>query len=124
MEYLTVKEMADLKGCKPQHIRKLAKDGKLETVLREHPQNHKPCYMIPVSSLPDDLKSRYYSRLKKEAGTAPELKEAELLKPRKKVVKKPFEEYTYEERQEIALWCGIIREWQDLRAKYKKKTSV
>lgn len=124
MEYLTVKEVAELKCCKPQYIQKLAKDGKLDAVLREHPQNHKPCYMIPVSSLPDDLKSRYYGRLKKEARTAPELKETELLKPRKKIVKKPFEEYSADERQEIALWCSIIREWQELRAKYKKKTSV
>lgn len=124
MDYLTVKEVAELKGCKPQYMRKLAKDGKLNAVVRDHPQNHKPCYMIPVSSLPNDLKSKYYSRLKKEAGTAPELKEPEALKPRKKTVKKAFEEYTAEEREEIALWCGIIREWQDLRAKYKKKTSV
>lgn len=124
MEYLTVKEVAELKGCKPQYIRKLAKDGKLNTVLQEHPQNHKSCYMFPVSSLPDDLRTKYYGRLKAEAGTAPELKESELLKPRKKVVKKPFEAYTAEERKEIALWCGIVREWQDLRAKYKKKTSI
>lgn len=50
MEYLTVGEVAELKKCKPQYIRKLAKDGKLAAEQREHPQNHKTCYMIPLSA--------------------------------------------------------------------------
>lgn len=124
MEYLTIKEAADLKGCQPQYIQKLAKDGKLAAEQREHPQNHKMCYMIPLSSLPEELQLKYYNRLKQEAGTAPELKETAALKAPKKTVKKAFEEYTAEERKEIVLWCSILREWQDVRAKYKKKTSV
>lgn len=123
MEYLTVKEVAALKGCSERNIRDQVKKGKISSKQVISNKNRHSCYMIPVSSLPDDLKSKYYGRLKKEAGTAPELKETELLKPHKKVVKKPFEEYSADERQEIALWCGIIREWQELRVKYKKKTS-
>lgn len=123
MECLTVKEVAELKGCKPQHIRKLAKDGKLDTVLREHPQNHKPCYMIPVSSLPDDLKSKYYGRLKKEAGimTEPVQEPAQAKKAKVKRILN-FEDCTEEQRRTINTWTSILNEWQGLRAGYHSKT--
>lgn len=123
MECLTVKEVAELKCCKPQYIQKLAKDGKLDTVLREHPQNHKPCYMIPVASLPDDLKSRYYGRLKKEAGimTEPVQEPAQAKKAKVKRILN-FEDCTEEQRRTINTWTSILNEWQGLRARYNSKT--
>ncbi|MBQ8181421.1 MAG: Mu transposase C-terminal domain-containing protein [Ruminococcus sp.] len=124
MDYLTVKEAAELKGCSERYIKKLCKDGVIQAEVKLHPQNKRPCYMIPISALPEELKAKYYKRLKSEAGTAPELKETEILKPHKKVIKKAFEEYTAEERTEIALWCKILREWQELRIKYKNKAAV
>ena len=50
MDYLSVKEAAALKGCSVQSLQKQCKNGVLPAVLREHPQNHKPCYQIPHSS--------------------------------------------------------------------------
>ncbi|MCM1008757.1 MAG: hypothetical protein NC485_12715 [Ruminococcus flavefaciens] len=123
MDYLTVKELAELKGCSERHAKRIIKEGKIQAEMRIDPEIKQERYMIPVSTLPEDLKAKYYNNLKKEAGTAPELIETEVLKPHKKAVKRPFEEYTADERAEIALWCNILREWQELRVKYKNKTS-
>ena len=125
MDYLTVKETAELKGCSERYIKTLCKDGKIKADLQPHPQNKQPCYMIPVSSLPEDLQAKYYAKLKKDTGLAPELTEDEsktALKKSSKSVKKAFEEYSQAEREEMAEWCRIVREWQELRAGYKKKT--
>lgn len=124
MAYLSVKELAELKGCSERNVRDQIKKGKIYSDQIVNDKNRHNCYSIPLSSLPEELQLKYYNRLKQEAGTAPELKETAALKAPKKTVKKAFEEYTAEERKEIALWCSILREWQDVRAKYKKKTSV
>lgn len=123
MDYLTVKELAELKGCSERHAKRIVKEGKIQAEMQIDPEIKQERYMIPVSTLPEDLKTKYYNNLKKEAGTAPELIESETLKPHKKAVKRRFEEYTSEERTEIALWCNILREWQELRVKYKNKAT-
>lgn len=81
--------------------------------------------MIPVSALPEDLQARYYAKLRKDTGLAPELidnKPVKALKKSEKTIKKTFEEYSQAEREEMAEWIRILREWQELRASYKKKT--
>lgn len=123
MDYLTVKEVAELKVCSERYIQRLIKSGKMYSEQKNNMYNNQPCYMIPVSALSEDLQAKYYARLKKETGLAPELKEEkEPLKKRLKGSEKAFEEYSEAERQEIAEWCDILREWQELRANYKKKT--
>ena len=123
MDYLTVKELAELKGCSERYIQRLVKSNKMVAEEQINISNNQICYMIPVSTLPEDLKAKYYNNLKKEVGTAPELIESKPLKQSKKTVKRRFEEYTAEERTEIALWCKILREWQELRVKYKNKAT-
>lgn len=66
MDYLTVKEYAELKGCKTQYIQKLCKEGKVQAEQHLHPQNKKMCYMIPVSALPEDIQAKYYSKVRTE----------------------------------------------------------
>ena len=72
MDYLSVKELAELKGCQPRYIQKLIKDGKLASKPQEHPQNHKTCYMIPITALPEELQLKYYQRKRAENGVMPE----------------------------------------------------
>ena len=123
MDYLTVKEVAEIKGCSGSYISRLIRTGKIDYVEKTNDFNNQPYYMIPVSALSEDLQAKYYARLKKETGLSPELKtENEPLKQLSKTVKKTFEEYSNAEREEIAEWCDILREWQELRATYKKKT--
>lgn len=122
MDYLTVAEMADLKNCKEQYIRKLCKDGKIQT---EQVINCKGRmkYMIPVSALLEDLQAKYYARLKKDTGIEPELMEDKPEKPVK--AKKPsrhFEELSAEERTKLTFWCELLKEWQSRRSQYKSKT--
>jgi len=81
MDYLTVKELAELKGCSEQYAKRIVKDGKINAEMQINPETKKMRYMIPISTLPEDLKVKYYNNLKKEAGTAPELIESETLKP-------------------------------------------
>lgn len=122
MDYLTVKETAELKDCSIQYVKKLCKDGKFQTK-QELNCKGRMKYLIPVSALPEDLQTKYYASLKKEIGLAPELKEEkEPLKKPLRTSKKSFEEYSEAERNEMAEWCDILREWQELRTHYKKKT--
>lgn len=123
MDYLTIKELAQLKGCSERHAKRIVKEGKIQAEMQIDPMIKQERYMIPISTLPEDLQAKYYAKLKKEAGLSPELIESETLKPHKNAVKKRFEEYSEAERVEIALWCNILREWQELRIKYKNKAS-
>ena len=72
MDYLSVEEAAVLKNCSARYIRKQCKNGVLPAVLREHPQNHKPCYQIPVSAFPEPLQARYYQQKRQEMGMMPD----------------------------------------------------
>ena len=126
MDYLTVKEVSELKGCSERYIKKLCKDGKLET--KQEPNSKgRMKYLIPVSALSEDLQIRYYNSLKKECGITLQLQEAdkkkkEPLKERSKGVLKPFEEYSEVERNQIVFWSNLLDEWQRLRADKKSKT--
>ncbi|MDE6035460.1 MAG: hypothetical protein K2G36_06075 [Ruminococcus sp.] len=69
------------------------------------------------------MQAKYYSRLKKDTGIAPELTENKPEKPQK--AKKPsrlFEELSDEERQRLNFWCELLKEWQSRRLQYKSKT--
>ncbi len=121
MDYLTVEEFADLKKCTVQYTRRLLKEGKIASI-QEINSKGRPKYLIPVSALPENLQAKYYSQMKQEAGVAPELKEEPDSKPVKKAFKKHFEDYSEHERERIAFWNGIVREWQTFREKYKKKS--
>lgn len=123
MDYLTVKEAAGLKGCSERYIKRMAKEGKLQAEIQFDSEIKQERYMIPLSSFPENLQTKYYSRLKAETGTAPE-PIAEPLKPSKNAVKKRLEEYTADERVIIAKWCRILKEWQEVRQKYKTKTTI
>ncbi|HNX63661.1 MAG TPA: MerR family transcriptional regulator, partial [Oscillospiraceae bacterium] len=112
MDLLTVKEVAELKGCSLQYIQRIIKSGKLQATHNENPTNHIKEYAVPASALPVDLQRKYYGQRKAEVGLPPELKPVKIeKKSSSKAVKKAFEEYTAEEREEIALWCKILKDW-------------
>lgn len=130
MDYLTVKEVAELKECSVQYIQKLVKAEKLEAIQELNPDNNCMQYKIPVSALPKELKARYYKKKQQELGLQPELKEPKTpLEQHSKSVQKPvqkkrLDEFTNAEREQIALWCGILKEWQAARSKFKRKTDA
>ena len=55
MDYLTVKEVAELKVCSERYIQRLIKSGKMYAEQKNNMYNNQPCYMIPVSALSEDL---------------------------------------------------------------------
>ncbi|MDE6540026.1 MAG: integrase, partial [Ruminococcus sp.] len=123
MEYLTVKETAELKDCSERYIQRLIKNGKMFSELENNIYNNQPCYMIPVSALPEDLQAKYYARLKKDTGLEPELTENKPEKPIKaKKQSRSFEKLSADERTRLNFWCELLKEWQGRRSQYKSKT--
>ncbi len=121
MEYLTVKEMAELKGCSERYIKKLAQDGKIEAIQTVN-EKSRPKYLIPVSALSENLQVKYCRKLRTDENAPPELKAKTEVKQRKNAVKRSFEEYSEAERTEINRWVNILEQWHGMRARYAKKT--
>lgn len=124
MEGLTVKEVAELKGCTDQYARGLVRSGKIKAHEVISTSNGRKQHIIPVSSLPDDLRQRYYEKLEKT-----DLKQrvpavTEKKRKRKEVKEKPFDSYTKEEREEIMFWSEILERWQRERSVYKNATEA
>lgn len=124
MDYLTVKEYAELKGCTERYIKRLCKEGKIKAEQHPHPQNKQMCYMIPTSALSEELQAKYYSKLKSDL-KIPEFKEdKESLKKSKKTVSKTFEEMSEAERCEANMWSEILTEWINIRSQYTNKAKA
>ena len=128
MDYLTVKELAELKGCSLQHLQKQVKIGKIHAEQKLHPQNNKMCYMIPITSLSEELQAKYYKQKRTEAGIMPEKVESEEpvkepgLKYRSKGTQRSFDSFSAGERETIQFWIDLLNEWQAERSKRKDKT--
>lgn len=121
MIYLTVKEVAELKGCSERYIRNLIQSGQLQA--DEIPGavgRGGISYLIPFTALDKKLQKKYL-RLH------PQEQEAELeVKPEQKSSIIPFclESLSEEERQQIVFWKGILNEWQQYRSMAKSKASA
>ncbi len=127
MDYLTVVEMADLKGCSISYISRLIKTSKISAEFTLNSETNKMHSLIPVSALPEDLQEKYYRKKHTEAGILPEKTDSEndkktVLKYRSKGIKKEFEEFSESERTEIKLWIDLLTQWQSERSGRKDKT--
>lgn len=114
LDFLTVKEVAELKGCSERYIQNCISKGKIEAKAELNSKG-KTKFLVPVSVLPDELKGKYYGSIRSKEEAPPELKDVSVKKPKKQpknTVKRSFEEYSLEERSEITKWCGILEEWQ------------
>jgi len=130
MDYLTVKEVAELKGCSERYVKKLAKDGKLESV-QEMSCKGRPKYLIPVSALPENLQAKYYKQKKTESGILPDkvapenVSENALKTPIKYGLKddyKSFEELSEDERKQVQFWSELVKQWHSEREQHTNKT--
>lgn len=124
MTLLSVKEVAELKGCSDRYIRKLISDKKLDFIESDLPLNNQKQYTIPLDSLPEDMQMKYHAKFQVDHSPLP----IQLPKPkkqkRKSVKEKRIDEFTADERKEIALWCEILEEWQQVRNTYQNKTEA
>ena len=102
---LSTAEVASLKGCSTQYIRRLAKTEELK--------GHKclnadgsPGWMFLVEELPTSLQEKYYNQLR---ASLPEASFPEEAKPK---AAKPLDTYSIDEQEEIAFWLRLVKQWQ------------
>lgn len=119
MDYLSVKELAELKGCSERNIRDQIRKGKIYSEQVINDKNRHNCYAIPITALPEELQLKYYQRKRAENGVMPEP-----AAPKKQKAKRllTFENCTAEQRKSINLWTAILQDWQGQREQYQKKT--
>ena len=125
MDCLTVRQVAEIKGCSVRYIRKCITDRKLEAVIEC--SNNCNQYMIPVAALPGELKQKYYSNLNITVSPAAECMPAVMeskIKPAPKKtaviteIKRDIASFSAEEREVISWWCEILRDWRVKRQGY------
>lgn len=112
--YLTVKDVADLKGCSEAYVQRLLLDGTLNGVASTNKNNRKK-YLIPISELTTQEQLKYY---KQHSIAIPE----EMLSKRKPKTQRPhkeLDEFTADQREEIAEWIRIINAWDEYCANSK-----
>lgn len=114
---LTVKEVAELKGCGVRYLRKQISAGKLRATTGINPENRRKQYMVELSDLPPALQRKYYTR-QRAAEPLPALAAEKLAR------EKSFDEYTESERQQITFWSGIIEEWLAVRQGFDRATDA
>ena len=117
MDFLTVKEVAELQGCSIRYIQKEIKARHIYVQERKSPDNGRKQYLIPLTSLPTDIQRKYYTRLKKDLPLPPHPQ-----KPEEKERRpfKPFEDYSLEDRALISKWTAVLQAWQSYRYQYPK----
>lgn len=114
MIYLTVKEVAGIKGCTERYIKMLISNGNINSE-ETFNQNNRKMYLIPITELKPKEQLKYYKSHNIEI---PE----ELLAGRKPKVQRPhkeLDEFTADQREEIAFWIRTINAWDEYCAKSK-----
>lgn len=125
MDYITTKEAAELQGCTVRYIRMQCKAGKIECIEKPNEANGHTMYLIPVSALSEQAQHKYGKQLRESMQLLPEKAEKQPpAKKKKQREKKPLEAYSAQERDRIAMWCRIIKEWLDTRAAYGKRSEA
>lgn len=107
--YLTVKEVAELKGCSTQYLRKAALSGSIKAK-KELNDKNRPQYLIPLSALDTKLQLKY----QKSHGL--ELSEQQKTDGTQS---KTIEELNEQQRNQINTWLLIIDSWKSFRNQYK-----
>ena len=95
MDLLSVKQVADLKGCSTTYIKKIIKQGKIKAVKELNAKN-RPEYKIPVTELEEELQQKWYHS--QEFADIDDGEE----------VSKSLESYTEAEREEIGFWLHLV----------------
>lgn len=123
MEELTVKEVAELKGCTERYIRTLISKGIMQA-MEIHGSlgggRDGISFVIPIASLDKKLQQKYF-RIQKQKDKTEQPQE-----PEESAVVIPFmatnyEELSADEREEIAFWKNTLQEWRVYRSTQRSK---
>ena len=106
MEYLSVAEYADLRGCSERHVQKMISTGKLKArEITGFVGRDGKNYRIPVAVLEAKEIRKWKQRQRGAAADPDPSEEAELSNDR------TLENLTMDERLEISTWKEILNEW-------------
>lgn len=114
-QYLTVKEVAALKGCSERNIRLLIESEKLVAEAIK-PEGQSPGrggiqYRIPLSALDDKLQLKY-KRMRRKAEKDEQVIAADGEAAAEII---PLQSLSGAEREEIAFWKSLLKEWHTYR---------
>lgn len=56
-QMLTAKQVAEIKGCSYQYVKKILKDGKLRSIETVNSKNRKT-YLVPLDALDEELQHK------------------------------------------------------------------
>ncbi len=124
---LTVREVAELKGCSIRFIQSQIKKGELKAEETISEANNRKMYVIEPDSLPEELKAKYYKSQKKELKETVQkvdTKVSKKVRSAKSTPSKEIDKFTEEEREQIDLWINILNEWQVHRLSYEIKAEA
>ena len=107
-QMLTAKQVAEIKGCSYQYIKRLLKDGKLQAVETVNEKNRKT-YLVPLDALDEDLQYKWYQMMKENPPEdITKLSESEQENA-------AVDTFSEEERKEIDFWIDLVSRWQEYR---------
>lgn len=115
MTYLTTAQVAELKGCTPQYVRRLCQNGTIKANVRESAANHRTEYEIALSDLSEKMQIKWENKQRGELGLEP------VPIPTKPVPKPDPRQLTLQDldggqRRDVGLWCEIIKQWLAARS--------
>lgn len=117
MDYITVSEYAELRGCTERYVRKLIKEGKIRAE-EQYGAGGKngSSYKIPLAECEPQIIKKYNRihdiKPEKEESKGPQ------------IVPKSLEQLSAKEREEVAFWKKILAEWQEYRNSGGKKSEL
>lgn len=114
MIYLTIKEVADARGVSERYIQRLASTGVILSKVQPTRNNIKK-YLIPLTELTEEEQLQYYR--KNNIPVPEELLPKKDTKARRQ--RRTLEQFTADQREEIADWIRIIKEWESYCARSK-----
>lgn len=123
MENLTVKEVAELKGCSERYVQKMIKMGQLQAdAIQGSVGIGGISYQIPLANLEPKLQKKYLRlQKKKEAVEMGPMKSSDEGQSLSKVIPFNPEELSASEREEIVFWRKVLDEWQKYRDNARSK---
>ncbi len=113
--YLTVKQLAEIKGCTERYIRNCITKGKIEAIQIEGQVggNAGTHYSIPLSKLDEKVQLKYKRYLKKQ--------QKEVEKQVQEQQNKTIADLTESEKESVLFWRKTLESWQSYRGKEADK---
>lgn len=110
-QMLTAKQVAEVKGCSYQYVKRIIKDGRLpaQEVLNE---KNRKTYLVPLNALDEELQQKWYQM---NLENPPE--KVDEVRPEPEQETKAIDQFSEAERREIDFWIELVEQWQNFRQK-------